>query len=150
MRTFFAFALALFALGFVSCSDSNAPTASEPASKTVSMWQDFDGWVYNTCCGQVVNLSGKIHITMKDGALHYNGASIEGTDEDGNTYSGNLVVNVNEDFEDDGSGCVSQIVNYNFSGSGDCDFSAKIRFRACVDADGNVTVTQEVIEFNCI
>jgi hypothetical protein len=151
MKKLIVFGLGLVALGFVSCSDSNAPTEPSTAvNKTEQINQDFSGSIYNTCCDEVVTITGTLHGVLKDGKIHVNGQGLVATDEDGNTYHGNITETVSVTETNDGGYCVDEIVNYNFSGPGDCDFSAKVRIRGCVDADGNVTMTQEVYDLTCI
>src|SRR6476620_1756931 len=106
MHKFMLATLVACALVVSSCSDSSQPTASQqPRSgneqKATSTWQPFNSSIYNQCCDDYIELSGKYHLISKGQGtdLKVNLAQLEGVGSTGNVYHGtaNASLVINED-----------------------------------------------------
>ena len=148
--------IALIAFIFVSCDRSQAPTdpqtPSSPALKATQI-KDVPLTVVlpNECCGELVSLTGTVHIVLRDNGMHINGTDITGTGlTSGYTYTGHNTA-VHNEHENSGNGAANQslVINVHMTNENGCSFSLKIHLHITIDANGDATAVIDSVETKC-
>jgi hypothetical protein len=148
--------IALIAFTFVSCDRSQAPiepqTSSAPTLKATQI-KDVPLTVVlpNECCGELVSLTGTVHIVIRDNGFHINGTDITGTGlSSGETYTGHNTA-VHNESGNSGNGATNEsvVIHVHLSNENGCGFNVKIHAHITVNANGEATVVIDSIETKC-
>jgi hypothetical protein len=138
-------AIALIAFTFVSCSDSQAPTASQNMNSGYSKVINEKDVPISGCfsCGECCAcFEGTLHIVQHSDRVHYNGkltgvgVDCETGEPNGTTYSGSINQNVAFDEE---VGTTGNATIHMLSNDGGCD----IKVHITINANGEVTVAPD-------
>jgi hypothetical protein len=148
--------IALIAFTFVSCDKSHAPTdplTSSHALLKAEQVKDLPFTVVlpNECCGEMVSLTGTVHMVIRDNGVHINGTDITGTGlSSGETYTGHNTAVHNEHLNS-GNGATnhSTVINVHMTNENGCSFTLKIHLEITVNANGETTAEIVSIETKC-
>lgn len=152
MHKYMLATLVAFALVVSSCSETNAPTASEQPrmgneQKATSSWQDFQGWIYNECCDDFIQIDAKYHLVVKgDGSsAKVNLANLVGTGSNGTTYHG--TAGASQQFYEDGTWKYKE--HWTLSSDDGCTFQLTVQYHYEIDENGNYVFIVDQYEVKC-
>jgi hypothetical protein len=148
--------IALIAFMFVSCDNSQAPTqpqTSSSASLKATQIKDlpFTVTLPNECCGELVSLTGTVHMVIRDNGLHINGTDITGTGlSSGETYTGhNTAIHNEHDNSGNGAEVKARVIHVSMTNENGCSFTLMIHVHITFNANGEATAVIDSIETKC-
>jgi len=154
MSKYMLSAFVAFALVLSSCSNTTQPASPDQpraanTQKATSVWYEIEnGGIWNPCCNEILNITGKYHVVSKGDGSGYklNTAKMTGTDAAGNTYHGTL--NYSYSFNDDGTYRFQQ--HTVFTSPTGCSFMYKQSSHLEIDENGNYVYVVDNEEIVCL